>query len=140
MIRTFPFEVHTPNRLFFNDSVGEVIVTLTDGELAVMAGHSACTAPVKTGFLKIMDKDGVWKTAFTANGIMEVKEHKTVLMSEAAEWGSEIDRDRALKAKERAEDVLKEGMLKFETDNAALSLKRAEFRLKVWELENQKPR
>jgi len=140
MIRTFPFEVHTPNRLFFNDSVGEVIVTLTDGELAVMAGHSACTAPVKTGFLKIMDKDGVWKTAFTANGIMEVKEHKTVLMSEAAEWGSEIDRDRALKAKERAQDVLKEGMLKFETDNAALSLKRAEFRLKVWELENQKPR
>lgn len=140
MAKTFPFEVHTPNRLFFNAPAQEVIVTITDGEFSVMAGHSACTAPVKIGLLRIRDGDGNWKTAFTANGIIEIKEHKTVLMSEAVEWGNEIDRERALRAKEKAEESLRSGTMKFETANAALSLKKAEYRLKVWELENQKPR
>ncbi|MCL2834711.1 MAG: ATP synthase F1 subunit epsilon [Treponema sp.] len=140
MAVTFPFEVHTPSRPFFNAAVLEIIVTVTDGEFAVLAGHSPCTAPVKTGFLRILDSEGVWKTAFTADGILEVKEHKTVLMSEAAEWGAEIDRDRALKAKEKAEGILAAGKLKYEIENAASSLRRAEFRLKVSELENQKPR
>ena len=136
MARTFPFEVHTPSRLFFKGQVEAVIVAITDGEIQILADHQACTAPVRTGFLKIKNSEGVWKTAFTSDGIIEVKEHKTVLMSEAAEWGSEIDRDRALKAKEKAEEMLREGMLKFQTDNAASSLTRAGFRLKVWELEN----
>ena len=140
MARTFPFEVHTPSRLFFKAAVEEIIVTISDGDFTVMAGHMPCTAPVKTGFLKIKDKNGDWKTAFTADGIIEVKEHKTVLMSEAAEWGDEIDRDRAIKARDRAIEMRDQAMMKFETENALSSLKRAEFRLKVWETENQKTR
>ncbi|MCL2479097.1 MAG: ATP synthase F1 subunit epsilon [Treponema sp.] len=140
MAQTFPFEVHTPSRLFYDAQVEEVIVTIPDGEFAVMADHAACIAPVVTGFLRIKDRDGVWKTAFTANGILEVKEHKTVLMSEAAEWGSEIDMDRARNARDKAEGILNSARLKFETENAALSLRKAEYRLKVRELENQEPR
>jgi F-type H+-transporting ATPase subunit epsilon len=133
MARLFSFEVHTPYRRFFNDSVEALVLTLTDGEIAVYAGHSAFTAPVSTGLLKIKDKDGVWKIAFTAEGILEVKEHKTVLVSDAAEWPDEIDHDRAKAAKDRAEETLLSGGMKFETDKAAASLKRAAMRIKVWE-------
>jgi F-type H+-transporting ATPase subunit epsilon len=58
-------------------------------------------------------------------------------MVDAAEWPEEIDGDRALAAKQRAEEMLKSKMLKFETDNALSSFKRASFRLKVRELQNQ---
>jgi F-type H+-transporting ATPase subunit epsilon len=130
----FPFEVHTPYRRFYNDQIEALVITLVDGEICVYANHAAFTAPVEIGIFKIKDKDGLWRSAFTTEGILEVKEHKTVLMVDAAEWPDEIDHDRAVAAKERAEEMLAAGMLKFETDNAASSLKRASFRLKVWEM------
>ena len=133
---TFPFEVHTPSHLFFREEVLSVIITTTDGDIEIQAGHCMCTAPVLSGYLKIKNSEGVWRTAFTADGILEVTEHKTVLLSQAAEWGNEIDRERALRAMEKAENTLKEAMLQFEKDNAVSSLRRAGYRLKVWELEN----
>jgi F-type H+-transporting ATPase subunit epsilon len=136
MSNLFPFEVHTPYRLFFSDSVEAITLTLIDGEATVYANHSACTAPVSACTLRIKDKDGAWKIAFTAEGILEVKNHKTVLMSDAAEWPEEIDYERAKGAKERAEKVLAQGGMKFETDNASASLKRASVRIKVWESGN----
>jgi F-type H+-transporting ATPase subunit epsilon len=87
--------------------------------------------------MRIKDREGHWRSAFTTEGILEVKEHKTVLMVDAAEWPEEIDRDRALAAKQQAEELLTSKRLKFETDNAVSSLKRANFRLKAWDLRKQ---
>jgi len=133
MAALFSFEVHTPYRLFFSGSVQAIVLTLVDGEVGVYASHDAFTAPVTPCLVKIKDKDGNWKTAFTAEGILEVKNHKTVLISDAAEWPEEIDYERAQKAKARAEETLAVGMLKFETDAAAASLRRATMRLRARE-------
>ncbi|MDR2160052.1 MAG: ATP synthase F1 subunit epsilon [Treponema sp.] len=134
MAKLFPFEVHTPYRLFFSEKVEALSLTLTDGEIAVYAGHSAFTAPTVTCILKIRDQQGRWKPAFISDGILEVKEHKTVLMVDAAEWPGEIDPERAREAQQRAEEQLVSGMLKFEIDNAVQNLGRAKTRLKAWEL------
>lgn len=134
----FPFEVHTPYRLFYSGQVEAIILTLIDGEIAVYANHSFFTAPVSPCLLKIKDKDGEWKVAFTAEGILEVKGHKTVLISDAAEWPDEIDYERAQKAKEHAREILSVGMLKFETETAAHSLNRANMRIKTREFINRK--
>ena len=133
MAALFPFEVHTPYRLFYSDQAEAIILTLLDGEAAVYANHAHFTAPVIPCLLRIKDKDGNWKTAFTAEGILEVKKEKTFLISDAAEWPEEIDYERAKKAKEQAENALAESMLKFETEAAASSLKRANMRIKASE-------
>ncbi|MDR2103447.1 MAG: ATP synthase F1 subunit epsilon [Treponema sp.] len=133
MAKLYPFEVHTPHRLFYSASVEGIVLSLIDGEIGVFADHSFFTAPVVTGILKIKDKQGLWQTAFISSGILEVKSHKTVLMVEAAEWPHEIDRSRALAAKQRAEEALETGIFKFETLSAQEELKRAETRLRVSE-------
>ena len=133
MAELFSFEIYTPYRKFFSGRVEAVVLSLEDGEAAVYAHHSFFTSPVVPGVIKIKDKDGVWKTAFTTEGFIEVKEFNTVLVSEAAEWPGEIDRERALNAKKRAEEALKEGGIKFEMEAAAVALKRAEGRLKAAE-------
>ncbi|MDR3167526.1 MAG: ATP synthase F1 subunit epsilon [Treponema sp.] len=138
MAKLYPFEVHTPYRLFYSGSVEGIILTLSDGEIGVFADHSFFTAPVVPGILKIKDNQGLWRTAFVSSGILEVKNHKTVLMVDAAEWPTEINRDRALAAKEQAEEALETGMFKFETLSAREKLKRAEIRLKVAESEARK--
>ena len=131
MATLYTFEVYTPYRLFFSEPVEAVTLTLADGEAAIYANHSPFTAPVIPCAMKIKNSSGVWKTAFTAEGILEVNNHKTILISDSAEWPNEIDIDRATAAKERAEENLAAGLFRFEMDTAAASLKRAKMRIKV---------
>jgi F-type H+-transporting ATPase subunit epsilon len=131
MAANFLFEVYTPHRVFFTDSVEAIVITLADGEAAVYANHSHFTAPVIPCLLKIKDKNGVWKTAFTSEGILEVTSHKTVLLSDTAEWPAEIDYERAKDAQKRAEETLRTTVLKFETEAAYASLKRANMRIRA---------
>lgn len=133
MAVTFIFEVHTPFRLFFSGPVEAITLTLIDGEVGVYANHTAFTAPVVPCILKIKDKDGNWKIAFISGGILEVKNHKTVLVSDTAEWPEEIDLQRAMNAKQQAEAKLAEGTFRFETETVAASLKRANIRIRVKE-------
>jgi F-type H+-transporting ATPase subunit epsilon len=134
MAALFKFEVHTPYRRFFSGEVEAISLTLIDGEISVYANHSFFTAPVAAGFLKIKDEKGEWKTAFTAEGLLEVKSHNTILVADTAEWPEEIDRERAVKAKSNAEDTIQTSMFKFESVNAEAALRRADFRLRVADL------
>jgi F-type H+-transporting ATPase subunit epsilon len=135
MAALFTFEVHTPYRLFYSGSVEAIVLTLLDGEAAIYANHSHFTAPVVPCLLKIKDKDGIWKTAFSSEGILEVTSHKTVLLTDTAEWPEEIDAERAKASRARAEETLKDNQLKFEAQTAAASLGRANMRLKARESE-----
>jgi len=131
MAANFRLEVYTPQRAFFADAVEAIVLTLEDGEAAIYANHSLVTAPVVPCLLKIKNRNGEWKTAFIAEGLLEVTSHKTVLLSNAAEWPDEIDNERAKEAKARAEETLKSAMLKFEIEAASASLKRANMRLRA---------
>ena len=131
MAALFPLEIHTPTRIFFSGQVEAIVLTLLDGEAAVYANHSPFTAPVNPCLLSIKDEDGNWKTAFTAEGILEVKSHKTILVSDAAEWPDEIDYERVMDAKQRAEEILAGGILKFEKETASAALLRANMRIKA---------
>jgi F-type H+-transporting ATPase subunit epsilon len=130
---TYLFEIYTPYRKFYTDSVESVILRLIDGDIGVYANHSFFTAPVCAGIIKIKDKKGE-RSAFISEGVLEVKGHKTVLMVDAAEWPSEIDVERAVSAKNKAEAKLASNAPRFEIDNAKDCLKRAEARLKAAEL------
>jgi len=128
----FNFEVHTPRRLFFSGKTQAITLTLADGEIGIYANHSPFTAVTVTGILRIKDEEkDQWRTAFVCGGILEVKEHKNVLMTECAEWPEEIDRERALESKQQAEKNLTDANLKIETDKEKEKLRRAEYRLKV---------
>jgi F-type H+-transporting ATPase subunit epsilon len=133
----FNFEVHTPYRLFYSGKAQAVTLTLADGEIGIYANHAPFTGVVVTGILRIKENDGNWRAAFVSSGILEVKEHKNVLMVDSAEWPEEIDKERALKSKQDAEKILSDAGFKFETDKAKDKLRRAESRLKVLSIEKK---
>ena len=134
MAAVFVFEVHTPYRLFFNGRVESISLTLTDGEIGVYAHHSSFTAPAVSSILRIKDEKGNQRRAFITNGILEVKDHKTVLMVDAAEWPEEIDVERARAAKRKAENTIHTAARQFEVENAKMKLRHAEYRLKAAKL------
>jgi F-type H+-transporting ATPase subunit epsilon len=134
----FNFEVYTPQRLFFSAQVQAIIVNLADGEIAIYANHSPFAALSVTGLLRIKDENGAWRSAFISGGVLQVKEHKDVLMTESAEWPEEIDMERALESKRQAEAALQDAFVKFEIDRAKEKLRKAELRLSVIKTEKQK--
>jgi F-type H+-transporting ATPase subunit epsilon len=134
----FNFEVHTPYRLFFTGKVESIVLTLTDGEIGIYAHHSPFTSPVLSCILHIKDDSGVSRPAFITEGILEVKDHKTVLMVDEAEWPEEIDIDHARAAKQEAEEEIKSDSFKFELGRAKARLCRAVFRLKACELKSHR--
>lgn len=133
----FNFEVHTPRRLFFSGKAQAVIMELADGEIGVYANHCPFTGLSVTGILRVKTEDGDWRAAFVSGGILEVKEHKNVLMVDSAEWPEEINEERALEAKRQAENTLGDSRFKFEINSAKEKLRRAEFRLKALSLKTR---
>jgi len=129
----FNFEVHTPRRVFYSGKVQAITISLEDGEIGIYANHSPFSAHSVTGTLRIKDDNGNLKQAFVCGGILEVKEHKNVLMVESADWPEEIDVDKVLEIKKEAEETLKNTQLKFEIEKAKKKLHHAECRLKVVE-------
>ncbi|MCL2069742.1 MAG: ATP synthase F1 subunit epsilon [Treponema sp.] len=134
----FPFEVYTPYRLFFSAPVEVIILTLEDGEMGIYANHAPFKASVAPCLFRIKNKDGEWKTAFVAEGIVEFYNNSAVLICDAAEWSEEIDYQRAVEAKESAEQTLAHGMFRFEKEIAAAALRRANARLLAKEKGNNR--
>jgi F-type H+-transporting ATPase subunit epsilon len=134
MSALFNFEVHTPCRLFFSGRVESVILTLVDGEIGIYAHHAPFTAPSVSCILRIKDDKGLTRRAFVTEGILEVKDHKDVLMVDAAEWPQEIDVERARASLKEAEENIKSSLFKFEVNQAKAKLRRAQYRLKAWEM------
>ena len=132
----FKFEIYTPYRRFFSESVEAVLITLADGEICIYANHSNFVAPSLSCILRIKNNKGEWQSAFVSEGIIEVKQgrFRNVLIVDSAEWPREIDPIRARAAKEQAEKSLESAMMKFEKESAKTKLRRAEYRLKAYEL------
>jgi len=136
MPNLFNFEIHTPQRLFYSGRVQSISLALADGEIGILANHAPFTAVTATGVLRIKDDKDEQRAAFVSGGIIEVKEHKNVLMVDCAEWPNEIDKERALESKKQADENLLDANFRFESDKAREKLRRAEGRLKVLELAN----
>ncbi|MGD0169214.1 MAG: F0F1 ATP synthase subunit epsilon [Smithella sp.] len=98
-------EIVTPEKMIFSDKIEEVTVPGAEGEFGVLRGHEAFLSAVDIGELNYI-KDGK-KTYYSVSiGYAEVTSSKVTILIETAERSDHIDKDRALKAKDKAESRL----------------------------------
>ena len=126
-------EIVTPEKMAFSDGVEEVTIPGTEGEFGVLRGHEAFLSSVDIGELNFT-KDGK-KTYYAVNtGYAEVTGHKVTILIETAERSDGIDKDRARRAKEKAEALLAQiAKTNVEYEKAHLALIRAITRISVAE-------
>lgn len=127
-------KVITPTRVFFDGEAESFIVKTRGevGEFAVLVDHAPMTAAVGIGTLVINLPNGEKKIGTLFEGYTVVQENNAVIIAETAEWPDEIDKDRAEKAKERAEKRLKESGM--DTARAQNALLRSISRLELYKL------
>ena len=135
MAEKLQLEVVTPKGAVFSDAVDIVTAPGYGGEFGVLANHAPFLSTIKTGVLSYK-KDGVEDLMMVSGGFCEVSNNKLTFLVESAEQGGEIDVDRALRAKERAEKRLAQAQSQQEKVNRARAegaLQRAMSRLKAAE-------
>lgn len=126
----FKLEIVTPDKSFFSDEVEMVIVRGIEGDLAILENRAPLITPLAIGKVRIF-KDDEEKVAAIVDGYVTVTKEKTTIITDAAEWPEEIDTERAIEAKERAEERLKTKREGLDIHRAELALKRAINRLEV---------
>jgi len=124
-------EIVTPDRLVVSTEAEVVVCPGVEGQFGVLYGHVPFLSALEIGEMYYRDAG---KTEYLAvsGGFAEVTGTKVTVVAEAAEFGREIDVERAKRARERAEKRL--AMAKTEAIDwarAEAALRRAMARLKV---------
>jgi F-type H+-transporting ATPase subunit epsilon len=99
-------EIITPEKVMVRQEADMVEAPGTAGEFGVLPGHAAFLSTLDHGEIRFTAEG---KTRFIAasGGFAEVLDNKVTLLLATAEFGEEIDLERARRAKERAESSLK---------------------------------
>ncbi|PGY12533.1 F0F1 ATP synthase subunit epsilon [Bacillus sp. AFS031507] len=132
-MKTIRVSIVTPDGPVFDSDVEMVSTKATSGDLGISPGHMPLVAPLEITSVRLK-KDGKTEFIAVSGGILEVRPDQVTILAQSAETASEIDVERAIRAKERAEQRLKDHQADH-TDfrRAELALQRAINRLGVSE-------
>src|ERR1700761_9319741 len=129
---TFQLEIVTPEKKVVNTKASEVQIPGKNGYLGVLPGHAPLITELSVGEISYRS-DSTEEHLAVAWGFAEVLPDKVTILAETAERPSEIDVDRARKAKDRAEKLLASGDTNVDVERALASQKKAETRIEVAE-------
>ena len=120
---SFPLKIVTPDGLIYDGEAEMVIVRTITGDMAFLARHINCVAPLGMGRATVI-VDGQKRYAACIGGMITVVDGAVTLVPTTFEWADAIDADRAQASLDRAQKVLDNKENVTETD-----LKLAEARL-----------
>ena len=120
---SFPLKIVTPDGLIHDGNAEMVIVRTITGDMAFLARHINCVAPLGMGRATIV-ADGKKRYAACIGGMISVVDGAVTLVPTTFEWADAIDADRAQASLDRAQKILDNKDNVTETD-----LKLAEARL-----------
>lgn len=129
-MKTFSLKVLASDRVFFDGRCKMVILPAADGQLGVLANHGDMVVALKMGEMRIQKEDETWETALIGKGVMQDINNRMTILTEFAEHPDEIDEKRALDAKKRAEEQLRQKQSIQEYHHSKAALSRALARLK----------
>src|SRR5215470_221925 len=108
MTDVFQLEIVTPEKLVVKDQAEEMQIPGKNGYLGILPGHAPLITELSVGQISYRNA-GQTHFLCVAWGFAEVLPDKVTILAETAERGEEVDRDRAQKAKDRAEQRLTSG-------------------------------
>ena len=130
-MKKFQLDIYTPYGHYLSDQVEYLSVSSEKYKLGILADHAELISTVTICEIEI-EKDGKRDSYATSGGMIKVKNNQVDLILQTIESIDEIDIERALAAKERAERRLAEGNLEtLAQTRARLALARANNRINI---------
>ena len=102
---SFPLKIVTPDGLIYDGSAEMVIVRTITGDMAFLAKHINCVAPLGMGCATVII-DGNKRHAACIGGMISVTDGNVTLVPTTFEWADSIDVARAEASQARAEGII----------------------------------
>jgi F-type H+-transporting ATPase subunit epsilon len=97
----------TPEKQMVNEEVDQVNVPGIEGDLGILYDHAPIVTNLRPGPLSY-EKGEETTQLIVSGGYLEVTDNRVIILAETAEFLHEVDRERAKKAKVKAEATLLE--------------------------------
>ena len=132
MAGTFSLSVVSPEGNVLKEDVEFVVLPGISGELGILPNHAPLISALDIGVVRYTVNDDIKRLAL-AGGFVEVADNSVTVLADTAELGTDVDLQRALKAKERAEKRLSASSVEIDLKRAELALRKATARINASE-------
>jgi len=123
-------EIVTPDKSLVRDEVDEVQVPAAEGYMGILPGHTPLLALLKVG--ELWYRKGSEKFYLSiALGFVEVLPDRVTILAQLAERPEDIDRERAERARRRAEERMAKPTPEIDFERARIALMKSRVRLQV---------
>ena len=123
-------DVVTTERRVYSGEAEAVIAPGAGGQLGILPHHAPLMTSLTAGEL-IIRSGGNEEILAISGGFLEVRPDHVIVLADQAERATEIDLERAVAARQRAEERLKVPQSGIDLEKAEAALKRALVRLAV---------
>lgn len=127
----FKLRIITPKGLYFESEISSLTIKMSTGYRTILSGHEPLVGSLDYAPMHIIKNNKTYYYAISG-GIINVKKNEVVIVSSSVERSKDIDINRAIASKERAEQRLKEKNDSIDVKRAELSLLRALSRIDTY--------
>ena len=103
-------EILTSEKKIFSGSIIMLIVTGEISELGICYNHHPLISMIKPGQICMINKHYTAEFFYISGGFLETKNNTITIMADTVIRGENIDKERALVAKNKALEIIKKGM------------------------------
>jgi F-type H+-transporting ATPase subunit epsilon len=126
-------EIITPAKIIFKGNIESVTIPGVEGSFQVLKNHAPLISVFEIGLVKIKIDQNTTKYYATGGGTIEVLNNNVLVLADSLEAVEEIDIERAMRARDRAEERLANKTDDTNLDRARAALARAINRLTLVE-------
>ena len=105
MSKKLTLSVVTPQKQLISEEVDQVNAPGSEGDFGILYDHAPFLTNLRSGQLSY-ENDGESTTLVIGGGYLEVTDNRVTILAETGEFVHEIDRDRAERARAKAEEKL----------------------------------
>lgn len=131
---TFNLIIVSAEQKIFEGAVKQIQATGVEGELGILPNHTPLMTAIKPGIVKFTLEDGKEEVIYVSGGFLEVQPKVVTVLADVAIRGSELDADRILKAKRKAEENIVAHVSDVDYELLVAKLSRELAKLRAYEL------
>jgi len=130
-MKNINLQIITIEKKTYDEKVDSVLLPTQMGEIGILPNHVPLVASLAEGEIKI-EKNKETSYLTCTGGFAQINSDKVLVLTDVAEHAEEIDIERAEKAKEMAEETMKnKGLAEPQYQEAAAALRRSLLQIKV---------
>jgi len=105
---TIHVDIVSAEREIFAGEAEMVFAPAVLGEVGIMPGHAALLTQLRPGEVRVQLKGGEQQTFYVSGGMLEVQPRMLTVLSDTALRAHDLDEAAVMKAKQEAEEALKD--------------------------------